>query len=128
MTAMRLTAVLMTLTGAAPLLAHHSVLGFDSSHGVTVEGRVAEVLWRYPHVYLAVDVDGAGDRWLVEAEAPAVLVRLGWDERTVRAGDRIRIAGAPAHNGARRMRCDAVHTPRGLRLPCYPPGRTVHVK
>ena len=128
MTPIRLSAVLMTLAGAAPLLAHHSVLGFDSSQGVTVEGRVAEVLWRYPHVYLAVDVGRVPERWLVEVEAPGVLVRLGWEERTVRAGDRIRSAGAPARDGARRMRCDNVQTATGLRLPCYPPERTGLVK
>jgi hypothetical protein len=128
MSAGGLAAVLMAFAGTSPLLAHHSVLGFDSSREVAVEGRVVEVVWRYPHVYLAVDVGEAPEQWLVEVEAPAVLVRLGWNERTVTAGDRIRASGAPSRDGSRRMRCDSVETSGGRRLPCYPGGRSVHSK
>ena len=115
--------LLALLASSAPA-AHHSVLRFDSTREVTLQGTVHEVLWRYPHVYLEVDVEAATSeaRWTVESESPAVLERIGWSSGSVRAGDRVRIAGAAARDGSRLMRCDVVEPPDGSRLPCYPPG------
>jgi hypothetical protein len=131
MRALRLPVLLVVLTGTAPVVAHHSVLGFDSSRSVTLHGRVAAVVWKYPHVFIAIDTDGVPEgqaRWVIESEAPPVLERLGWNAAAVRGGDRMTASGAPSRDGARRMRCDTIQTAAGLRLPCYPPGRTVHFK
>jgi hypothetical protein len=117
--------LLVLAAGSAPALAHHSVLGFDSSRSVTVRGVVARVVWGDPHVYVAVDagaVGGSAERWIIEGESPRVLERLGWTQRSVQAGDRISSAGAPARDGTRMMRCDFVATAGDARLPCYPSG------
>ena len=40
--------------------AHHSFFGrFDTQTLVEVEGEVTEVLWRNPHAYFGVRVDGS---------------------------------------------------------------------
>jgi hypothetical protein len=107
---------------ASESAAHHSVLGFDGARSVTVRGVVGEVAWTNPHVYIAVDVpEESASRWLIEAESPIVLERLGWKRASIRTGDRISSVGAPARDGSRTMRCQFVATPDGTQLPCFPP-------
>jgi len=120
--------LLALVAGSAPALAHHSVLGFDSGRSITVRGVVTDVVWADPHVSVAVEEtshEGRAARWTIESESPRVLERLGWTKQSVRPGDRISSAGAPARPGERRMRCDFVATALGVRLPCYPAGPAV---
>lgn len=103
--------------------AHHSVLMFDGARGVTLEGTVAQVLWQNPHTMLAVDVIGDGGRaarWTIESESPLVLVRLGWKESDIAAGERIVVTGAPARDGSRALRCKSVTLADGRTLACFP--------
>ena len=103
--------------------AHHSVLDFDGSRGVTVRGVVTEVVWQDPHAYIAVHVQEGperGRRWVVESESPVVLERLGWRRRSVRVGDRLLAVGAPHRRGERVMRCQTVTIGDGAPLRCYP--------
>jgi hypothetical protein len=119
--------LLALVAGSTPVLAHHSVLGFHTSRPVTVDGVVTDVVWRYPHVHVAVDADedtGNTRRWIVEVESPTVLERLGWTKTSLRAGDRVRTTGARARDGRRLMRCDNVERRDGSPLPCYPPGQS----
>ena len=104
---------------ATPLLAHHSVLGFDGSRSVTVTGTLQAVVWENPHARLVID-DESGERWTVESESPRVLARLGWTPQSLAAGDRVTTVGAPSRSAARVMRCDFVRASSGARLPCYP--------
>jgi hypothetical protein len=112
-------AVLSGGLAGVPLLAHHSVLGFDGSRGVEITGVVREVAWANPHTLIVID-DGRGARWVVESEGAGVLARLGWPRAAIAVGDRVRTAGAPARDGTHRMRCDFVQVPAGPRLPCFP--------
>ncbi|HET7609703.1 MAG TPA: DUF6152 family protein [Gammaproteobacteria bacterium] len=74
--------------------AHHSFFGrFDTQKLVEVEGEVTEVLWRNPHAYFGVRVDGVD--WDVETSSLTVLKRMGIDEGTIEVGDRIRLAANP---------------------------------
>jgi hypothetical protein len=103
--------------------AHHSVLDFDGSRGMTLRGVVVDVVWKYPHAYVAVDVQEGperGRRWLVESESPVVLERLGWTRTSIRLGDRLLAIGAPHRRGDRVMRCQSVTTADGMPLRCYP--------
>jgi hypothetical protein len=111
--------------GAAgtPALAHHSVLGFDGTRAIEVVGTVHEVLWRNPHAYISVHVegpDGEVERWILEGESPRVLERLGWTKTSIQPGDRVRSTGAPARDGRRMLRCQHVRLAAGSRLPCHP--------
>jgi hypothetical protein len=115
--------LLLLAVAATPGRAHHSVLGFDGIRAVNVTGTVHEVIWANPHVYIAVDSDGAPSvRWVIEAEGVSIVQRLGWTHATLRPGDRIHSAGAPARDGRRLIRCDYVERDGGDRLPCVPAG------
>jgi hypothetical protein len=82
----------LALSGAAA--AHHSFFGrFDTETLVELEGEVTDVLWRNPHAYFSVRADGVA--WEVETSSLTVLKRMGIDQGTIRAGDRIRIAANP---------------------------------
>lgn len=108
---------------ARDVSAHHSVLKFDGTRGVTLDGAVARVLWQNPHTMLAVDVtgeDGSVVRWVVESESPLVLVRLGWTGDAIAAGDSIVVIGAPARDGSRALRCQRVTLADGRTLACFP--------
>jgi hypothetical protein len=103
--------------------AHHSVLDFDSSRGLTVRGVVVEVVWKNPHAYIAIDVkDGPerGRRWVIESESAVVLERLGWTRASVRIGDRLLAVGAPHRRGEHVMRCRTVRVGDAPPLRCYP--------
>jgi hypothetical protein len=108
---------------AMPASAHHSTLAFDGTQPTTISGVVATFNWRYPHTSIVLDVsDSAGTvtRWTVESESLQMLSRLGWTKSSIRPGDRIRVTGARARNGAALMRCRTIDLPNGRNLSCFP--------
>jgi len=81
--------------------AHHSQSEFDLRAKVEVEGTVTKVDWRSPHAWVYVDVtDDKGQKvnWSFELPSPTTLMRRGWARDSLKPGDRIRVAGAPARN------------------------------
>ena len=73
--------------------AHHSQSEFDLRAKVEVEGTVTKVDWRSPHAWIYVDVtDDKGQK------VNTTLMRRGWARDSLKPGDRIRVAGAPARN------------------------------
>jgi hypothetical protein len=81
--------------------AHHSQSEFDLRAKVEVEGAVTKVDWRSPHAWIYVDVtDDTGQKvnWSFELPSPTTLMRRGWARDSLKPGDRIRVAGAPARN------------------------------
>ncbi len=93
---------------ATPLIAHHSfAVFFDETRTVAIEGTVTAFRFSNPHGTIALDVrgsDGKVSQWRVETTAPVVLRRRGWSRSSVSAGDRVRIEGWPARNGASYLR------------------------
>jgi hypothetical protein len=90
------------LSLAQPAGAHHSTAEFDYTKTITVEGVVKEVQWTNPHSYVQVlskGPDGATLQWGVEIGAPAINVRLGWRKDSVKIGDKVSLAIAPARDG-----------------------------
>jgi hypothetical protein len=125
--------IMLVLMAPVDAGAHHSVLGFDSSHALTLRGVVTEVLWNNPHTYIVVmatpvthrepitgGVKPAPAKWLIESESPVALHRLGWTRESVRAGDAIVTIGAPDRHGRQIMRCQSVTVAGRAALPCYP--------
>jgi DNA/RNA endonuclease YhcR with UshA esterase domain len=93
-------AALVVVPAAAPW-AHHSQSEFDLSARVEVEGTVTKLEWKSPHGRLYVDVkNGKGEvvTWNFELPSPNTLMRRGWTRDTLKAGDRVTVAGAPARN------------------------------
>ena len=95
-------AILGLLAAPETLWAHHSTAEFDYGKTITVEGVVKEVQWTNPHSYIQVlskGADGATAQWGVEIGAPAINVRLGWRKDSVKIGDKVSLAIAPARDG-----------------------------
>jgi hypothetical protein len=87
----------------APAAAHHSPALFDLSRDVVLEGAVADVSWRNPHVYFKLEVAGPdGQTTLHEIEAgPASnLMALGFDARSLVDGERVTVQVKPSRRGS----------------------------
>ena len=103
--------------------AHHSTLAFDGSQPTVISGVVATFNWRYPHTSIVLDVSDSGGtvtRWTVESESLQMLTRLGWTKSSIKPGERIRVIGARARNGAPAMRCRTIDLSDGRSLSCFP--------
>jgi hypothetical protein len=91
------SAVLFVLTGATPLLAHHSFAAeFDNKQPIQVKGVVTKLDWMNPHTWVYVDVTdeaGAVQKWQFETGAPNELVRRGWKMNDLKVGDHVSIDG-----------------------------------
>ena len=81
--------------------AHPSQSEFDLRAKVEVEGTVTRLDWRSPHAWVYLDVtDGKGQKvnWSFELPSPNTLMRRGWTRESLKPGDRVKVAGAPARN------------------------------
>jgi len=88
---------------ALPLaaVAHHSFAMFDMAKAVNYKGKVKEVQWTNPHVWLELEVtvDGKPSTLSFEGAAIPVLKRVGWMKDTVKAGDLVTVVGHPYKDG-----------------------------
>ena len=97
-----LSAVLLLISSAGSVSAHHATASFDMTKSMTVKGTVTGFDWTNPHVYIYVDVKdekGAVEKWSVEMASTGMLARAGWRRDTVKAGDEITIFGNRAKDG-----------------------------
>jgi hypothetical protein len=81
---------------------------------IRIEGTVSRVRFINPHSELFVEVvNAAGEpqRWAVETDSWNQLRTLGWDERTIEAGDRVVVVVSKSkfHDTAGRLRDLLVH-------------------
>jgi hypothetical protein len=84
-----------------PLWAHHSQSEYDLRAKVEVSGTVTKLEWKSPHAWIYVDVTndkGEKVNWHFELPSPNTLMRRGWTRDSLKPGDRIKVAGAPARN------------------------------
>jgi hypothetical protein len=91
----------LALASAGGVTAHHSQSEFDLNARVEVAGTVTKLEWKSPHGRLYVDVKnekGEVVSWNFELPSPNTLMRRGWTRDTLKAGDRVTVAGAPARN------------------------------
>jgi hypothetical protein len=101
----------------ATLPAHHSFAAeFDSAKPVVLHGKVTQVAWMNPHVYLWMDAAGAGGtvtNWILESAAPIYLERLGWTKHSLKVGDMVTIRAFRAKDRPNMAKTDAVTLPDG---------------
>src|SRR5690606_10392022 len=102
------------LTGVAT--GHHSFSAtYDSSREATIEGEVAQFLFRNPHSMvqiLAPDETGEVRRWAIEWAGVNVLTGEGISRETLRIGDRVIVRGNPGRVAADyRMRMLSIRRP-----------------
>ena len=83
--------------------AHHSISGeFDNTRQVTVAGTVKDYKLINPHTYVVVAVSGerGSEDWTLTFGPATKLIRgSGWNENTLRPGDRVTATGRPAREG-----------------------------
>ena len=96
--------ILASLATVVPAQAHHSLVGeFDTSISMEVRGKITEVEWTNPHIWLYLDVDGEkGDvvKWQCEMGSPNQLIRQGWTKEDLPPGTIIRAQANPARDGS----------------------------
>ena len=97
-----LTAALACSGFSCEVSAHHSTAAeFDTHKPITFSGIVKKVQWMNPHIYTHVEVrqaDGNTVVYRVEGGAPNALYRQGWRMDSLKAGDRVTVAGFLAKN------------------------------
>lgn len=83
------------------VLAHHSFAMFDMAKSISYQGKVKEVQWTNPHIWVELDVTANGKTTSLSFEGAAIAVvkRVGWLKDTVQAGDSITIVGHPYRDG-----------------------------
>lgn len=94
------------LCAASVAPAHHTYALYDGTVLRAVEGTVAKVEWRNPHVFLWVYVaDRAAPSgyalYAFENGSIPVLERLGWTKESFEVGERVRISYWPLKDGRR---------------------------
>jgi hypothetical protein len=87
--------------------AHHSFAMYDQAKTLTWHATIKDFEWLNPHCHIHVmsqeskdDPVTLGD-WDIEAAAPNILARQGWDRNALRAGDKVTIVGHPMRSGAK---------------------------
>lgn len=82
--------------------AHHSPAAYDLTTRVTIEGDVAKIDWKNPHVYLSIDTtDSAGRPVVREVEAGpiAVVQAAGLAKDRLQSGDHVVVRASPSRRG-----------------------------
>jgi hypothetical protein len=91
--------ICVSLALAAPALAHHSPVAYDTEKQIKVTGAVKLYSVRNPHSYISVEVrkaDGSTSTMELEAGPVSVLSPLGFKKDSVKIGDVVTITGNPA--------------------------------
>jgi len=98
----RTIGALLLCLPASLALAHHSFAMFDQTKKVTHSGKIAEVQWTNPHVWIFVDVpteNGGTELWGMEFTSKVHLVRRGFDPDNYQVGDEVEFTVSPYANG-----------------------------
>ena len=92
----------MTIGIMEPASSHHSHAMFDHNKRVAVSGTVTEYVFRNPHVFLYVDVEGENGEivnyWLELSNLPN-MIRRGIGRATFKPGDAVTVHLHPLKDG-----------------------------
>ena len=92
--------VALALTG--PAHAHHSHANVVEET-IVLRGTVKEFEWTNPHSWITFEVvneeTGEPEDWLLEARAPAQLLRRGWRRDSLKPGDVVSVTLRPLRSG-----------------------------
>ena len=106
--------------GSVPTFAHHGYASYDTDKKVTLRGTVTRWIWANPHCLLQMDVTDDSGRvvhWIAESENPSTLSRIGWTDKSLKAGDQITLSALPVKSGAPVGRIIEVVLADGTKLP-----------
>ena len=97
-----LLAAAMMFGMVAPAWSHHSHAMFDHTKQISVDGTVAEFVFRNPHVFLYVDVKGENGEtssyWIEMSNLPN-MIRRGIGQETFKSGDKVKVNLHPLRDG-----------------------------
>jgi hypothetical protein len=109
--------VLSILLVAARAEGHHHIgCVYDTGEAQTLTGRIGEIVWKFPHVHIRLDVEAAvADRraWDIETLNPQGLRRDGVQSDTLKVGDNLAIRSWVAKDGSRRAFTQSMTLPDG---------------
>ena len=92
------------LTGAVPVLGHHSFAPeYDAARPMALKGIVTRVEWTNPHIWFYVDVkddQGRITNWGFSGGPPGVLQRRGISRNALKVGDAVSVEGFRARDGS----------------------------
>ena len=92
----------MALGIVSPALPHHSHAMFDHATRVAVSGTVTEYVFRNPHVFLYIDVEGENGEivnyWVELSNLPN-MIRRGIGRATFKPGDEVTVNLHPLKDG-----------------------------
>jgi hypothetical protein len=98
----RIFSVALLTIWSSVTLAHHSFAMFDQSKKVTIAGKVSEVQWTNPHVWIFVDVpqpDGSAEKWGIEFTSKVHLARRNFSQDMIKVGDDVEFTLSPYASG-----------------------------
>jgi hypothetical protein len=88
---------------SATAMAHHSTAMFDQENPIELVGVVKEFKFTNPHTFILLEVkgsDGSVAVWTLEGGTPSSLTRDGWTNKSIKAGDALKMKVAPLRSGA----------------------------
>jgi hypothetical protein len=89
---------------AMSAMAHHAGAPFDRAHAILATGTVKSFTWTNPHAWLYLTVpngNGQGDEWQLEGPSVSVMVRNGWNVRSLQSGQKVKALVAPRRDGTK---------------------------
>ena len=105
----KVVGILTLLLGFASMTtvtsAHHSRAMFDVQKLISVEGIVTDVQWRFPHMWIALDVpdaNGKTESWGFEGAGAAMMVASGISPQILKVGNRVKIIAHPPKDSSKR--------------------------
>jgi len=110
-------AALLLAQAAAPAFAHHSFAMFDQTKKVTIEGKISDIEWTNPHVWIHVDVakdDGSVETWGIEMTSRVHLTRQHFPINDLAVGDAGVFVMSPYANGDPGGRFWTLETEKGV--------------
>lgn len=116
------------LAAAATLIAvtasaHHSTAMFEWGKEKTLEGIIDKWEWTQPHTFLWIDVKGENGKvqhWGFEGMSPSWLGRRGWNSRTLKQGDALKVVYYPLRDGRKGGFYVRVILPDGRKIEAMP--------
>jgi hypothetical protein len=78
---------------------------FNVNELISVEGVVTDVQWRNPHMWVTLDVPGAGGKtesWGFEGSGAASMVAAGISPQILKVGNKVKIIAHPPRDKATR--------------------------
>jgi hypothetical protein len=90
------------LAGSAPTIAHHGAATFDTGKELVMDGTVTEWVWSNPHCFLKFETkepNGTMRAWTVETSNPPDMVNRGWNRRSFKPGDQVKVTVEPVKSG-----------------------------